>query len=175
MLLQEQIEREAKTALGQASRATMARRAAIGKQPGAGFAGIEIFRVRPSACEQQERAGSDQTTPPSRRCHVAPCAGHRQASPAAVHRRAHRNRPVQVTLPPLKIPMPTGSQEAHNAGTRTVAISARGHQANVFRCGEIAQNSSRARFRFSRAIVATLVLLCLRRTREGQIEIASAL
>jgi len=64
MLLQKQIKRQAETTFGQASCAAVAGLAAIGKQPGAGFAGIEILRLRGGAYNQQ-RTGCDQTTPSS--------------------------------------------------------------------------------------------------------------
>lgn len=64
MLLQKQIKREAETAFGQASCAAMACLAIVGKQPGAGLAGIEILRLRGGPYKQQ-RTGRDQTAPVS--------------------------------------------------------------------------------------------------------------
>jgi hypothetical protein len=72
MLLQEEVERQAKAALGQPSCAVMASRTTICKQPAARFAGIEIFG--PNLCRAQRRHNAErqENTAPQRHFHHAP-------------------------------------------------------------------------------------------------------
>jgi len=60
MVFQEHEERKAEASLGKATRATMARRAAIGEQARARLALIEILRVCRSADEKPKHAEDQQ-------------------------------------------------------------------------------------------------------------------
>lgn len=110
VLLQEQIERQAETALGEAASRAVAGGAAVGEQPRAGFTSIEVFRPCATDNEQQQRRRSQ----PRRRSG----SGRSPSSRATLRRHRRADSPLPACPARRDRPAPDRRAAARSAAAR---------------------------------------------------------